>query len=262
MTFSHLDLNYPGSLLIEGVGHVRCPTAGEIVKLREASHGARSGEELYNLYLDVFIRTKAQFLEAISTNFDEAQLKELDEVPLLLLYLAFRETRELLLNAVDYFFDEDAVLDSESTSVLLVKKIDNHGVDDYEIIGSITAENFNDVKNLILQRNYITPPANPNGKRRSKKMMEHDAKIEKGRKQSTKFKQNQIAMQLGNIVSKVASGSALSISSVYEMTVYQIYDYFFELNTSVQINAALTRWCVWGRDKFDFSQWYKVTNEK
>lgn len=260
--FSHLELNSPESLLVQNVGHLRCPTINDIVSLREKTGGERGGEDVYNLYLDIFLRTKAQFLEAISSNFDEEQLKELDAVPLLLLYLSFRETKELLLDAVDFFFDEDAVLDSESTSVLLVNKIDNHGIDDYEIVGAITIDNFNEVKNLILQRNYVTPPKNAEGKRRSKKMMEFDAKIEKGRKQSAKFKRDREAMQLGNIVSKVASGSAFSMSSVYSMTVYQLYDCFFELNTSIQINAALTRWCVWGKDKFDFGQWYKITNDR
>ena len=229
--------------------------------MRELNGGTRSGEDTYNLYLDAFIRTRAQFLEVISENFTEEQLKELDTIPLFHLYLSFTETRELLRSAVQFFFDEEAVVDLDSASVLLVNGSAEPD-DKMRIVGAINVDNFNDVKNLILQRNYVTPPANPDGKRRSKKMMEFDARIEAGRKKSTKFKQNQIAMQLGNLVSKVASSSAFTISEVYNMTVYQLYNYFFEINTSVQINAALTRWCVWGKEKFDFSQWYKITNEK
>lgn len=256
--FSHLELNSPNSLLVQKVGHLRCPTIDEIISLREKTDGERCGEDVYNLYLDIFLRTKAQFLEAISSSFSEEQLKELDAVPLLLLYLSFKETRELLLDAINFFFDETAIFDSKSTSILLADGDEK----EYDVIGAITIENFNDVKNLILQRNYITPPKNPDGKRRSKKMIEFDEKIEKGRKQSIKYKQEREAMQLGNIVSKIASGSAFSISSVYQMTVYQVYDCFFELNTSMQINAALTRWCVWGKEKFDFAQWYKIINDK
>lgn len=259
MTFSHLDLNYPGALMVKDVGHIKCPTISEIIELRELSGGERGGEDTYNLYLDVFIRTKAQFLEAISDSFEEKQLKEFDEVPLFLLYLMFRETRDLLVDAVDFFFSESAVIDPNTASILLIENYEDDGA---KVVGAITDENFNDVKSLILQRNYITPPTNPNGKRRSKKMIAFDEQVEKGRKKSTKYQQEREAMQLGNLVSKVAAGASLSYSEVYGMTVFQLYDRFFEVNTSQQVNAALTRWCVWGQDKFDFSQWYKITSEK
>lgn len=258
--FTQLELNSPSSLFVNGVGHIRSPQLTDIVKLRERTEGLHDGEATYNLFLSVLLRTKAQFLEMISDGFEEKQLKEFDNIPLLHLHLAFDEPRHLLMQALDFFVDEYIAFDRQSLRIVLYKSVTQDGSGDGQV-GEINADNFAYVKNLILQRNYVDPPENPNGKRRSKKMMEYDAKVEKGRKQSKKFKENQKAMQLGNLVSKVAS-NGVGIQNVYDLTVYQLYNQFFEINTSIQIEAARTRWSVWGKDKFDFSQWYKITNEK
>lgn len=260
--FTHLELNYPGSLFVKGVGHIRCPRIEEIVGLRNKSDGSQDGEALYNLFLDILLRTKAQFLELISKNLEEDQLKELDHIPLLYLYLMFEDTRKLLMASIEFFIDESVAYDKANMKLITYTDIAHSDSNDIVVVGEINVDNFVDVKNLILRRNYIQPPKNPDGKRRSKRMMEFDAKIEKGRKQSKKFKANQQAMQIGNLVSKVAARSPIGMNNIYDLTVYQLYDQFFEINGSVQIDAALTRWCVWGKDKFDFSQWYTITNEK
>lgn len=259
---SQLELNYPGSIFVKGVGHIRCPKIGEVVELRNKSDGSQDGEALYNLFLDILLRTKAQFLESIGKELEEAQLKELDQIPLFYLYLMFEDTRKLLMASIEFFMDESIAFDKTNMTLVTYKNVAHPDADDIDMVGEINVDNFVDVKNLILKRNYIQPPKNPDGKRRSKRMMEFDAKIEKGRKQSKKFKANQRAMQLGNLVSKVAAYSSTGMQEVYNLTVYQLYDQFFEINNSVQIDAALTRWCVWGKDKFDFSQWYAITNEK
>ena len=259
-SFTHLELNSPAPLLVSGVGHIISPRIQEIVNLRERTNGARDGEYVYNLFLSTLIRTKAQFLEAISDNFTEKQLKELDNIPLFSLYLLFGDTRHLLMEAISFFCTEYVAFDKEKMRLVLYEEISEDGAGQ-TVVGEISDDNYTDVRNCILQRNYVDPPASTNGKRRSKKMIAFDKKIEEGRKQSKKFKDNQKAMQLGNLVSKVAS-NGVGIQNVYDLTVYQLYDQFFEINTSIQIEAARTRWSVWGKDKFDFSQWYKVINEK
>lgn len=260
--FTHLELNYSGSLFVNGVGHIRCPHIKDIVDLRNQSDGKQDGETLYNLFLDVLLRTKAQFLELISKGLNEDQLKELDKVPLFYLYLLFEDTRKLLISSFNFFLDESIFYDEDNSRLITYKDNGLSEVDDATVVGEINADNFVDVKSLILRRNYIQPPKNPDGKRRSKRMMEFDEKIEKGRRQSKKFKANQRAMQIGNLVSKVAARSSVGIDHIYNLTVYQLYDQFFEINGSIQIDAATTRWCIWGQDDFDFTQWYTFANEK
>lgn len=261
-TFSELELNSSESLYLSGVGHLRCPTARDVVRLRELTGGNQDGESVYNLYLDILLRTKAQFLESISSAVTESELKMLDLIPLFELYLMFDSVRELLFESLEFFMDESVAFDEENRRIVLYRPVTRDGIDTIDEVGAINTDNFVYVKNAILERNYIVPPKDSNGKRRSKKMIEFDKKIEAGRAKSKKYRDNQKSMQLGNIISKCAGRLSLSLNEIYDMTIYQIYGQFFELHGSMQIDAMTTRWCVWGQDKYDFSQWYKSAVEK
>lgn len=42
-------------------------------------------------------------------------------------------------------------------------------------------------------------------------------------------------MQLGNLVSKISKYTNLNISDAFNLTVYQLYDQFFEVSTQIQL---------------------------
>ena len=251
--FSKLELNYPGPLAIDGVGHIRCPTISEVVQCRVSltDNFLLWADDAYNYYLELLVISKNQVVERFAEHQTEDVLKELDKLSLFQILTLIPELREQLQAGLNFFFEEEVIYNTElGVFVLYQQYVDS--------VGIIDDKNFINVKNLILQRCHISPPKITEGKRRSKRMIEFDKKIEEGRKHSSKYKNDQKAMELGNIVSKVAAQSnAADINDIYDWTVYQLYEQFNEINASIQIETILNRWSVWGKDDFDFSIWYK-----
>ena len=251
--FSRLELNYFGPLEIDGVGHVRCPTVEEVATCRAqpVEEIILYGEDAYNFYLEMFVITRGKLLERYADVYEEEALKEMDKLSLFTVMILAQDTREQLTDSLNFFFEEEVVFDYEAGVFRLFQNYS-------DVVGEINDENFIEVKNLILKRCHITPPKVTGGKRRSKRMIEFDKKVEEGRKKSRKWKNDQESMELGNIVSKVASrSSAADINDVYTWTIYQLYEQFGEINYAIQIDTILKRWSTWGKEDFDFTSWYQ-----
>lgn len=254
--FSLLELNYPGSLEIDNVGFVRCPTVEEIVKCRIqlAEDAVLHGEDAYNYHLELLVVTRAKVLERYNGLVDEDVLKQLEELSLFNVLILIPELREQLTNSLNFFFEEEVVFDLESGVFRLFQDYSDE-------VGIINNDNFVAVKNLILKRCHVTPPKVTEGKRRTKKMIEYDKKLEEGRRRSRKWKNEQEAMELGNIVSKLAARvRGADINDIYSWTIYQVYEQFGEINVGIQIDTIMKRWSTWGQDEFDFSMWYQPRN--
>lgn len=274
--FTILELNSPSALPVDGVGHVKSPKISDIVNI--------IGKRMYDSYLSIFIITKASFLESISDYYTEQQLTELDRFPLFQILLVFEDTRAKLIDAINFFFVEDFMFDSEN--LRLVSIVDKSTIVDdkksrfvdrishlsrardksgseIEVVGIIDSDNFGDVRRAILSRNYISTPKNDNGKRRSKKMIEFDRKLEEGRKHSKKKRDEQASMELGNIISKICAWDpGININDLYEYTVYQVYNLFNELNRKIQLDAYISKWSTWGDKDFEFDLWYRTEGTK
>lgn len=241
-SFTKLELNYTGSLLVKGVGHIRCPTTNDIVEA--------GGEDVYNWRIGMLLYTKSQLADNLNIELTPDIVEELNSTPLFLFLVAQQDFRNAITEALSFFLDERLVFDEPSASFLTLRP----GADD--IVGNINCSNYEQVRDLILQRNYMSPPKEGAVKKKSKKELEREAKIAAGRKRSKKYKDRQDAMRLDNVTSKLAARSySMNIQDVYNLTVYQLYDQFNEINMSLQIDTILTRWSVWGKDDFDFSVW-------
>lgn len=254
--FSKLELNAPFPLEIDGVGHIRCPTVQDITKCRVhiTDSAVLYAEDAYNYYLELLVISKAKVLERYSPVFEEDVLEKLDKLSLFCVLILIPDLREQLTKTFNFFFEEDVVFDLDTNAFRVFHEYS-------EEVGVICNDNFIDVRNLILKRVHISPPKVVDGKRRSKKMIEFDKKIEAGRKHSRRYQIDQAAMEIGNIVSKVASkANAADINDVYGWTIYQLYEQFSEINVGIQIDTILKRWSTWGKDDFDFSVWYKPNN--
>lgn len=245
--FTHLDLVSPYPLPIDGVGHVLSPTLRDIV--------LSGGEQVYNSRISILLMTKVQLLQALTSVASEQEVKKIQDQQLFDIMMAIEYFRNGLIDSLNFFLQQEVYVSDDGTFI-------QTSSGSYNFKGKITAQTFVVVKDLILKRNYITPPKQTKAKRRSKKMIQFDKKLQQGRKKSKKYKQQRKAMQLGNLVSKISKYSNLNIVNVFDLTVYQLYDQFFQIGTQVQLQAATMRWCIWGQDKYDFSQWYKFVSEK
>lgn len=262
--YTHLELISPHPVLFQGVGHIISPTVRNVIR--------DTGQDEYNSKLSILLMTKVQLLESLAPIAQEKILKALDEQNAFTILMLVQPYRQALVGALNYFLQQKVEVSENGRCLQVfdqsqVRRHYNLETKEWQrlkpaIIGQITEQNFDDLRKAVLQRNYITPPDESKAKRRSKKMIQFDKKIEQGRKKSKRYKQERKAMQLGNLVSKISKYTNLNITNAFDLTVYQLYDQFFEVSTQIQLDAATMRWCIWGKDKFDFSQWFKTINEK
>ena len=137
-------------------------------------------------------------------------------------------------------------------------------VEKYATIGAISKENYQDVVDVICQRNNVkTKDMGDPAKVKNKKALAILQKIKKGAEKMAKTTKADENMELGNIISAVANRSqSLNIINIWDLTVFQLWDCFARLtnNNAYDINAASVS--AWGdKDKkFDFNGWFKKLN--
>lgn len=165
------------------------------------------------------------------------------------------------------FFMTDTVRFDEQYGVFLTYD----GTEDEEHnpipTGVIRKENYMDVCDIIARRNYISRESlyDPT-KIRSKKAQQIYEKMMKGRQAKTKSAASghDSDLDLGNIISKVAARHpSINLLNIYELTIYQLYDQFYNLvNYSVfDIQGmALAMNGSKAVPKFECTDWYKNYN--
>jgi len=175
----------------------------------------------------------------------------------------------LLQNVLSFFIKEDVEYSPEYKAFavkgnIMVKEQDKM-VEKYVTIGVISKENYQDVVDVICQRNNIkTKDIDDPKKIKNKKALSILQKIKKGREDMAKATKADKNMELGNIISAVANKSqSLNIVNIWDLTVFQLWDCFARLNNLnvYDINAASVS--AWGDkdNKFDFNGWYKKLND-
>ena len=130
----------------------------------------------------------------------------------------------------------------------------------------IKKENFDMIRDIILQRNHIVRNNTNSGKIVKKKSLEIYNKILKGREELNKVKNKKqdSEMELGNLISALASNhNSLNILNIWDITVFQLYDQFErQINKNVfevQGNAIAFNGSSAAPD-FKYTNWYKITN--
>lgn len=156
--------------------------------------------------------------------------------------------RTILGQALQFFIEEDVVFDQElgGFSVYAGKKR-------VSVIDYIT---YKSVRDLILKSNFIQAEKAENecifANSKARAIF---AKLKKGRKLK---RESGDSMQISDIVSSVSiQSNSYNLLNIGGLTVYQLYDQFYRLDTKVQIDVCSLKWAAWGTEPFDFSLWYK-----
>lgn len=128
----------------------------------------------------------------------------------------------------------------------------------------IDADSYPEITNWIRQMNWIEIDETVvTNKKHSSKVMEIMAKLKKGRKKMQQNKKNDVNLAIPNMIGAVvAHHGGYTYQNIWSLTVYQLYDLFFRLNTKFQIGIIGQKWAAWGTDDFDFSAWYKSPSTK
>lgn len=257
MEFAYYDMLTGEPLLYQGVGHIKSP------KLREISPGSGIGYELYQIYLSFFFWTKEDLLR-----YDDAfGIKGVERLknPKLSFFDAavlIPMTREFCREILSFFIIEDIRWDNKSYRFLVFDTVDE-GKD--KCIGEISNKNYEDLRDAILQLNYIN--LNKDKKEvtfenaKAKELWEKAQRLkaeQEERRRKERGKSND-DYNIGNVISKLCAISCGSYNyfNVFELTIFQLYDAFFQYGYLKGIKLSEDIFTRVGGEKFRFEDWLK-----
>lgn len=252
-----MKLNYEellsGDLIyIDGVGHVKSP------KLKELNPTSGIGMWKYNLYLNILSWDKEEFLRFIRAA-GHRSFRALDDprVEVFNAMTLFKDTRELLQNAMAFFINEKLEWDSEKKNYVITN---DAGAD----IGIISRNNFEEVRDALLQLNYINVNKKEEQIKHSSKKSEELWKIvQKNLKEQAKKEPQNDDLRFGNVISKLCSvGIGYTLLNVYDLTVFQLYDQFFQYGYLRAMDLNERAFTIHGGDKFNMQDWLKPIFKK
>ena len=253
MKFSYEDLISGDSIPVEGVGHIRSPLLHELKPTRGI------GMWTYNLYLNILSWGKEDLIKFMKMSTGK-RLKALDNEDKLSAFdvvTLLEPTRQLLQEAMAFFIDEELEW-NKTKRCFIAKTKDNHNE-----IGCINRDNFDDVRDMMLQVNYINleRSAKPT-KFSSKKAQSLWEQAQKPLKQEATKSTPDKRMQLSNIISKLSCVSVgYTLLNIYDLTVFQLYDQFFQYGYLRAMDLSEMAYSNHGGKDFDLQAWLKpITN--
>jgi hypothetical protein len=249
--FDYFDMLSGEPIYLQGVGHLRSPL---LYELRPTSG---IGYRAYNLYLNFLSWDKEHLLKydqlmqyrgasklnrGVFNAFDVATLLE--------------QTRELCRGVLSFFMVENLVWDERKRCYLAVNPENQQ-----EIAGEINRDNFEEVRRLMLQFNFVgldkddAPVAHTTAK--SKELWERTQGFLK-EQAAAEVKEDKPEYHLSNIISKMcAMHPSYNLLNIYGLTVFQLYDSFFQLGYMRSVDLSEQIFSTHGGDKFKFEDWLK-----
>lgn len=167
---------------------------------------------------------------------------------------------EIYLEVFNYFFLETVIF-REGFFILLKDNIkDEKTIEEKDIHGVISQENFDDVLNVIQQICCIYSKEEKIEDMKFKNNLAKEIVEKMMKAQKTESAKNNLDLTKPNIISSVCgSHPSLNYINIWDLTVFQLYDTFNRLQAYVIYNINSTSVAVWGDEKksFDISLWYK-----
>jgi len=169
-----------------------------------------------------------------------------------------KQTREFCRGVLSFFMVEDLVWDEAHRRYLVMAQ----DAEEPCVIGEINRDNFDEVRETMLQLNFIgldkgdAPPVQHSDDK-SKELWEkvQGHLKEQAQKES---KEDKPEYRLSNIISKIcAVHPSYNLLNIYGLTVFQLYDAFFQVSymRSSDLNEQI--FSNHGGDKFKFENWLK-----
>lgn len=205
---THEDLIGVDNICIDGIGHIKIPKLQEIWNLKYKIYELMIN--YLNVGLDRYLSIKN--IETTETFYN--------------LIIKDKEFLNIYFNIFTFFIIENVDFDFNNNSFVIFEQNDNTR----NIVGKIDNSNFNDIREILLNVNYIKQQSSDEEKpiyknELAKKMYEQMQKAK--RKQEEK---NQLTF--GKLVSKYCADNknGINMLNVHQLTIYQFYDQWFEHN--------------------------------
>ncbi len=254
MRLEYFDMLSGEPIFVRGVGHVRSP------KLKELRPTSGIGYKAYNWYLSLMSWDKAQLLQ-YGTLMQYRGVDKLKHERITMFDAAtlIQATRELYRGALSFFMEEEIVWDDSSRKYIAYALGDKESVP--QIVGEITRENFEEVRHLILQMNFVGLDKDGAPVRHSsEKSKELWERVQGYLAEQTRRDEADPhpEYRLSNIISKLcAVHPSYNLLNIYDLTIFQLYDSFFQVGYMRSADLSEQVFCNHGGDKFKFEDWLK-----
>lgn len=247
MMIPYEDLLSGDAIMIDGVGHFRSP------QLKEMNQSGSVSWQTYNTFIYVVKSNRDEITGLIPTT---------EPMDTLFLTIINNDTiRELYRGVLDFFMLETVLYDADQQRFVVIEMTQQDEENIHvSIVGEITEENLDDVREVILRMNYISLKDTDIHMKFSSKAAE-DAwlQIQKYQKQATE--RDDSGHTIGNMISKLcAIHPSYNIFNIYDLTVFQFYDAFFQSAYMRSISFSEAIVSNHGSDSFNFNDWMKPVN--
>ncbi len=230
------------------------PQSGSVLspRLRDIS---AIGYETYQNYLSILVMDVNTYFAMLGQQeaFNLLSEEEKTQWNIFDCLLGAKQTRILLQDILNFFLWEDVTYSSGRHCFLIQKQDQN--------IGTITAENYPAICDLICKRNCIQSQTETSlSKVKSKKASEIIKKLQKGRAEKKRHARADENMELGNIISAVAGKSpSLNLINIWDLTVFQLWDCFSRLSHNTIYAIQSMSVAAWGNkdNYFDAAAWFQ-----
>ena len=256
MYFDYFDMLSGEPLLLQGVGHIKSPL------LRDICPSSGIGYRKYHLYLNFLSWEKEHLLKYDqlmqyrgASKLNREQFGVFDIATLL------KPTRELYRGVLSFFIVEDIVWD-EANRRFVICVNNEDGTNKQTVVGEINRDNFDSVRRVILQSNFIGLDKDEEPVRhssdKSKELWEKAQKYLEEQAKSNSGKEEKPEYHISNIISKLcAAHPSYNLLNIFNLTIFQLYDSFFQFGylRSSDLNERI--FSNHGGDKFKFEDWLR-----
>lgn len=247
---SKFDLISGVDIYIDGVCTIHQPTLDEIRKL---------GYDKYTIYTNVLMMDIDDYFKIANVS-DKIISETRPQITMFdLLFFEDRE-RVLLKEALSFFIVED--IGYSQQLMCYTAELSNGN------IGFINRDNYEIIRTSIIAiSSYGHSEETEEALSEDPEIREMQIKINKGKaalqKAKSKSTSKNESLSLSNMIAALcAYHNSYNLTTVWSLTVYQLYDQFFRQNYKNQLDTFSTRWAVWGKEDNDFTTWFKDQNNK
>lgn len=261
MKLDYASLISPFPFLIKHVGSIKSPTLKEI-------WDPKVTYPVYQSFLAFLSMTPRSYCEDINPERLPwyQSLSEDQTLSLTMMDLIPTETplQQYFSQIFTFFFVEQVVWDPARHLFLVFQENFQEKGKNPVVTGCIRKEDFPLVCSVILQRCCISQPeaAMDPAKISNKRALQILKKLQKGRLSQSRSNRHDPDMELPNLISAIVSvNHSLNYSTIWDLTVYQLYDLFQREQNNVYFRIQQMSVAAWGNSKHTFqgTEWFKST---
>lgn len=199
----------------------------------------------YDTYIKFLSMDANKYLSAIGV--DSSKLKDISNLSIFDIFISNDMTRKDLLTSLSFFISGELTYNPIRKSITISKN---------NIQYEITRENYSAVIEGIFKLNNIVFENEEEIIFKDESTRELYMKMQKAKAQGKLKSGSEVT--IADIISVVSCYSnGYNLTNIWLLTINQLYDQFYRLNTKLQFDVFGTRWAAWGKDEFDFTIWYK-----